>query len=197
MFKLPFALRRDQAAFKQDRAQLVDQRRPLTDQPVPGSVKRLHVELILALQSHKAHRRPRRSLRDPLSVAIIVLLRLDVRADIFGRHQPNLMIMGGEQPAQMMSPAARLHPDDARRKLRHKSYQRLAPNLTPHHDRTRRVEPDDAVDILAKIDTKHCNIHFRSSFCTVGDPTTPVRGAGHSIKHERALSGNALAFAVG
>ncbi|MGY3413212.1 hypothetical protein ACVWZV_009378 [Bradyrhizobium sp. GM5.1] len=68
------------------------------------------------------------------------------------------MIMGGEQPAQMMSPAARLHPDDARRKLRHKSYQRLAPNLTPHHDRTRRVEPDDAADILAKINTKHCNI---------------------------------------
>ena len=45
--------------------------RPLTDQPVPGSVKHLHFELVLALQAYKAHRRPRRSLRDPLGVAIV------------------------------------------------------------------------------------------------------------------------------
>jgi hypothetical protein len=37
-------------------------------------MKRLHVELVLALQFDKAHRRPGRRLRDPLGVAIVVLL---------------------------------------------------------------------------------------------------------------------------
>ena len=84
LFELPLALRRDQSAFKQNGAQLIDQSRPLADQTVSGSVKRLHVELVLALQLDKPHRRPRRRFRDPLGVAIVVLLRFDIRADIFG-----------------------------------------------------------------------------------------------------------------
>src|SRR5258707_9312303 len=45
----------------------------------------------LALQFDKAHRRPGRRIRDPLGVAIVVLLRLDVGPDIFGRHQPDIV----------------------------------------------------------------------------------------------------------
>ena len=61
--------------------------RRIADQTVPRSVKRLHVELILALQFDESHRTPRRCFRDPLGVAIIVLLSLDLGPDIFGRHQ--------------------------------------------------------------------------------------------------------------
>ena len=93
LLKLPLALRRDHPAFKQDGAQLIDQRRPLADQPVSRSMKRLHVELVLALQFDKAHRRPRRRLRNPLGVPVVVLLG----PHIFGRHQPDVMTAGGEQ----------------------------------------------------------------------------------------------------
>ena len=50
--------------------QLVDQRRALADQPVPGAVERLHVELRLALQLDKSHGRSCGRLGDRLGVAI-------------------------------------------------------------------------------------------------------------------------------
>jgi hypothetical protein len=70
LLELPLALRRDHSAFKHDTAQLVDQSPPLTDQTVSRSMKRLHVELVLALQFDRAHRSSRRRLRDPLGVAM-------------------------------------------------------------------------------------------------------------------------------
>ena len=54
------------AVFMRDGAQLIDQRRPLSDQPVSGSVERLHIELVLALQLDKTHRKAAsRLLRSP------------------------------------------------------------------------------------------------------------------------------------
>jgi hypothetical protein len=95
-FKPPLALRRDHSAFQQDGAKLIDQSCPLADQPVSGSMQGLHVELILALQFDKAHRRSSRCFRDSLGVAIIVLLRLDIGAGVFGRHQPDVVTTGSE-----------------------------------------------------------------------------------------------------
>src|ERR1700691_3674507 len=104
LLELPLALRRDHSSLQQNGAQLIDQSCPLPDQPVSRSMKCLHVELVLALQFDKAHRRPGRRLRDPLGVAIVVLLRLDVGPDIFGRHQADIVAVGGEHAAEMMSP---------------------------------------------------------------------------------------------
>jgi hypothetical protein len=64
-------------------------------------VKRLHVELIVALQFDETHCKLRRCLRDPLGVAIVVLVRLDIRANVFGRHQPDVVTEGGKRPAEM------------------------------------------------------------------------------------------------
>ena len=119
----------------------------------------LHVELVLALQFDKAHRRPGHRLRDSLGVAIVVLLRLDVGPDIFGRHQPDIMAVSGEHTAQMMGAAAGLHPDNARRELLRQSNQRLAPYLATHHNRAGRIQPNHAADVLAEVDAKHRDIH--------------------------------------
>src|ERR1700722_9756376 len=70
------------------------------------TMKRLHVELVLALQFDKAHRWSRRRLRDPLGVAIVVLLRLDVGSNIFRRHQPDVVAVAGEDTANVMGAAA-------------------------------------------------------------------------------------------
>ena len=132
LLELPLALRSDESALQQNGAQLIDQSRPLADQTVPRSVKRLHVELILALQFDEPHRRARRRLRDPLGVAIVVLLRLDIRADVFGRHQPHVVTVAGEDTAEVMGATARLHPDNAGRQLLRKPDQCLAPHLATH-----------------------------------------------------------------
>src|SRR5271165_7105892 len=125
----------------------------------PRPMQGLHVELVLALQFDKAHRRPGHRLCDPLGVAIVVLLRLDVGPDIFGRHQPNVVAVGGEHAAEMMSPAAGLHPDNARRKLLRQSNQRLPPYLATHHNRAGRIQPNHAADVLAEVDAEHRDIH--------------------------------------
>ena len=109
----------------------------------------LHFELVLALQFDKSHRRPGHRLRDPLGVAIVVLLRLDVGPDIFGRHQTDIMAVSGEHTAEMMSAAAGLHPDNAGRKLLRQSNQRLPPYLATHHNRAGRIQPNHAADVLA------------------------------------------------
>ena len=64
------------------------------------------VELVLALQVDKAHRRSRRRFREPLRVAIVVLLRLDIRPDMFRRHEPHVVAAGVEDAAEMIGAAA-------------------------------------------------------------------------------------------
>src|ERR1700733_3198903 len=75
-------------------------------------MKRLHIELVRALQFDKAHRWSRRRLRDPLGVAIVVLLRLDVGSNIFRRYQPDIVAVAGKDTTEVMGAAARLHPDN-------------------------------------------------------------------------------------
>ena len=48
-----------------------------------------------------------------------------------------------------MSPAAGLHPDNARRKLLRQSNQRLVPYLATHHNRAGRIQPNHAANVLA------------------------------------------------
>jgi hypothetical protein len=64
-------------------------------------------------------------LGDPLSVAVIVLLRLHIGPHIFGRHQPDVVSVSREYPAEVMRPAAGLHGNDARGKLCGQTDQRL------------------------------------------------------------------------
>jgi hypothetical protein len=126
-------------------------------------MKRLHVELVLALQFDKAHRWSRRRLRDPLGVAIVVLLRLDLGSNIFRRHQPDVVAVAGEDTAKVMGAAARLHPDNTGRQLLRQPDQRLASHPAPHDNRAGRVEPDHAADVLAKINTENKDIRHSPS----------------------------------
>ena len=100
---------------------------------------------------------------DPLGVAIVVLLRLDVGPDIFRRHQPDVVAADREQATQMMGPAAGLHPDNARRKLLRQSNQCLPSYLATHYNRAGRIQPNHAAHVLAEVDAKDRNIHTYSS----------------------------------
>ena len=78
--------------------------------------------------------------RDPLGVAIIVLLRLDVGSDIFRRHQPDVGPWLAKTRPRVMGAAARLHPDNASRRLLRQPGQRLASHPALHHNRAGRVK---------------------------------------------------------
>src|SRR6202011_1048778 len=119
----------------------------------------LHVELLLAFQLDKPHGWARRGFGDPLSIAVVVLLRLDIGPHIFGRHQPDVMSVSREYPAEIMSAAAGLHGDDAGGKLCGQTDQRLPLGPPAQNNCARCVETDDATNILAEIDAEHGNSH--------------------------------------
>jgi hypothetical protein len=75
-----------------------------------------------------------------------------------GRHQPHLMPMSGEYAAEMVGAAARLHPHNARRQLRRQRDHRLALGA-PQDDCAGRIEPNQAANVLAKIDAQYSNPH--------------------------------------
>jgi hypothetical protein len=127
-------------------------------------MKRLHMSSWSWLfSSTKRIVGPRRRPRDPLGVAIVVLLRLDVGSNIFRRHQPDVVAVAGENTANVMGAAARLHPDYSGRQLLREPDQRLASHPAPHDNRAGRVKPDHAADVLAKINTENSDIRHSPS----------------------------------
>lgn len=114
-FQLAPSLGHNDAVFRQKGAQLADQRRRLSHQPVAGAMRALRVELRLVLQRHEPHDRPCCELGDRFRVPIVVLLRLDVRAHILGRHQSDLVALVAEPAVKMMGAATGFHCHDAGR----------------------------------------------------------------------------------
>jgi hypothetical protein len=100
--ELPLALRRDMPTLQQGGAELIDQSRPLADQPISRPMERLNVELILTFHVDEPHRRTGGRFGDPFSVAIVVLLRLGIGSDIFWRHQRYVVAMSGEHTTEMV-----------------------------------------------------------------------------------------------
>ena len=169
------------AALEQDRPELVHQCPPDADQSLTYPVNRLHVELPFRLQRHETHGRTRSGFGDCLGIAVIVLLRLG--PNILGRHQPHLVPLTGEDPADVMRAAARFHGDHADRQIGREPDQRLSPHPSTQLHGTTGVETDDSANVLAQIDTQYCNSHG-SLLPQPGDITIrdAASGAGHSMK---------------
>jgi hypothetical protein len=67
-------------------------------------MKRMDVELLLALQLDEPHRRPGRSLRKCLGVPVIILLRLDVGTYILRRHELDGVTLRQKPAPDVMGP---------------------------------------------------------------------------------------------
>jgi hypothetical protein len=105
LFELPLALRRDQSAFKQNGAQLIDQRGPLADQPVSGMSSWSWLNRIVgSIAAFAIPTTSRSSFSAPSRRAAHIL------ATLGGRHH-----RGRRRACRMMSAAAGFHADDARR----------------------------------------------------------------------------------
>ena len=73
----------------------------------------LKIELLVALEGHKAHGRALHRLGDCLSIAIVILVALQKRLDIFRWHQTNIVPKRRELAANVMGSGAGLHADEA------------------------------------------------------------------------------------
>lgn len=80
-------------------------------------MQRLNIELFFALQINEAHRGTGCGFGNALRIPVVVLLRLDIGADIFRRHQSDLMSSCDENPPKVVSAATRFHRNGTSRHL--------------------------------------------------------------------------------
>ena len=138
-------------------------------------------ELRFLLQRHEPHGRAGRRFGDRLGVAVVVLLRLHIRPNVFGRHQANLVTL---HPADRPTWCARSTPPSppctaaASQKPR-KSVSRHPP---AQHYTTGRIQARDTATVLAQVDPEHRDVHHPVLLRYRGNPTRLTSGgAGHPI----------------
>jgi hypothetical protein len=149
----------DDLTLEQYAARLVHESRTLPDQPITDAMQNLDVELSLGLECDKPHRRSGRRLGDRLSVAVVVLLRLDVGTNILRRHQLHLVPLRSQQTPEVVRTTTRLHRHHAARQLGCKRHDALPPHPPAQHHTPRRVQPDHAAAVLAQVDPENINVH--------------------------------------
>src|SRR5262249_25349537 len=154
----PQPLANRDAAFQQERPDLIDNAGALTDQPFAHAVQRLQVELLGGLGRDELHGRTLHRLGNRLGVAEVILLPLRIRAHVLRRHQPCYAPKVLQLAAEMMCPCAGLHADEAPRQSRKPRFHLAARPLLPQHDRTALILADDVERVLADIDTDHVDL---------------------------------------
>jgi hypothetical protein len=163
--------------------QLVHQRCSFANQPISNPVQRLHVQLFGALQLHKAHGWACSSFGNRFRISLIILLCLDIRPDVFRRHQPHFVPLIAQYATKVVRTTARFHRHHAWREPGGQ-FDHIVPVHPPtDDDLSIGVETDHATGVLAQIDPKNRDLHntFLSLRLT-RQLTPPRRGAGHPIK---------------
>src|SRR3981189_2781382 len=69
------------------------------------------------------------------------------------------MPLRGQQPAEVVRAATRLHRYHAARQLGRKPHDALPPHPPTQHHTPRRVQPDHAAAVLAQVDPENTNVH--------------------------------------
>ena len=75
----------------------------------------LEIELLDRLRRHKAHPWALHRFGNRFGVVEVVLLPLEIRLHVLGRHQPGVMTERLELPAQMVRANTSLHADQTQR----------------------------------------------------------------------------------
>jgi hypothetical protein len=78
----------------------------------------LKIKLLYRFGGDKLHRGTQYSLGDRLRIAEVILRTFLIGANISGRHQPRVVAVRVELPAEMMCSDAGLHADEAGRHVR-------------------------------------------------------------------------------
>jgi hypothetical protein len=107
-FGMSASLAERDPALQQQPAHLADHRRPATDPAIAHPVQRLHVQLVVALDGHKAHLRSSHGFGDRFGIDVVVLVRLHVGLHVLGRHQANLVALLPQAATEEVGAAARL-----------------------------------------------------------------------------------------
>src|SRR6201987_5778746 len=162
------------ATLEQHSANLVDHRGAAHHPPFADSVQRLQVQLIVALDRHKAHRGTGYRFGDGFGIDVVILVGLHVRLHILCRHQAHLMPLFPQSAPEKMRSSAGLHADQALTKVRCEAQQLRPRALLANHDSTPCIDTYKVKDRLSQTDTDGANLHGTPPVLT----STPSRGLG-------------------
>src|SRR5882724_4854683 len=103
------SLSQSNATFEQQSTNLVDDCRATHHPTLAHAMQGLHIQLLISLDRHKAHRRPCDSLSDRLGIDIVALVCLHVRLHILRWNQPHFMSLFPQSSAKKMRTSAGFH----------------------------------------------------------------------------------------
>jgi hypothetical protein len=112
----------------------------LANQPFAYAMQRLEIELVDSFDGDKLHGGSQHGFSDRFRVAEVVLLPFRIRSDIPGRHQPRVVAVRLELPAQVVRSNARLHAEEARPHIGEAVFDLAARQLPPQNNRAFPVE---------------------------------------------------------
>src|SRR5712692_954563 len=121
------------ASFQQQSPNLVDDRSATHYPALAHPMQGLQIQLVIRLDRHKTHRRPRDGLSDRLRIDVVALVRLYVRLHILRRDQPHLMTLLPQRPAKKMGASARFHTNQLNLHVRGEAEQLRSREMLPHH----------------------------------------------------------------
>src|ERR1700741_5210933 len=162
------------ATLEQQSANLVDHRGAAHDPTFAYSVQRLQVELVIALDRHKAHRGTGYSFGNGFGIDVVLLIRLHVWLHILCRHQAHVMPLFAQSTTEKMRSSTSLHADQACAKVRCEAQQLSPRALFANYNFTSCVHTHQVKDRLPQIDTNGANLHGAPPVLT----STPSRGLG-------------------
>src|SRR6266436_1556270 len=139
------------ASFQQQSTNLVDDCRATHHPTLAHAMQRLHIQLVISLDRHEAHRRPCDSLSNRLGIDVIAFVRFYVRLHILRRYQSHLVSLFPQCSAKKMRTSAGLHANQPDLYVGSEAQQLCARELLAHHDLAVQVEPDQMKDCLTKI----------------------------------------------
>src|SRR5258708_18278452 len=147
------------ATFQYQSTNLVDHRRathhPVLAHPMQG----LQIQLIVALDWHKAHLRTPHCLGDGFCINVIVLVRLYVGLYILCGYQAHFMFLVAQCPAQKMSSSACLHTNQRDPQIRCELQKLSARELLAHYNFAAFVKPNHVKGGFSKINADRVNLH--------------------------------------
>ncbi len=150
------------APLQQQTPDLVHHCRTSHDPAFTHSMQRLHVQLFIGLDRHKAHRGTAHSFSDCFCINEVVLVGLHKRLYILRGHQPYFMDLCAKSPAQEMRARAGFHPNQSNLDVRGKAKKLGARELFPHHHFSCLVENYEVKNGLAQIDADRVQFHGKS-----------------------------------
>ena len=134
----------------------------------------LHIQLIVSLDRHKAHRGPAHCLGNRFSVDVIALVGLYERLHVLRRDKSYFMALLSQRPAKEVRSSTGFHAYQLDAKVRGEAQQLDTRELLPSHNLAALVQTYQVKDCLAKIDADRI-IEQLDSNSGVPDESPPTR----------------------